>query len=104
MQKSLIQTRVWKNMPPVVWVVLLMLVFFGIAAPGFFTVRNIISIVLQGSVLLMVAVAATFVLLSEGIDLSLGSLLTLSGVMAALSLQAGASFIVAIAIGILTGV
>ncbi|MBI5305666.1 MAG: ABC transporter permease [Chloroflexi bacterium] len=104
MQKSLIQTKFWKSVPPVVWVVLLMLIFFGVAAPGFFTVRNIISIVLQGSVLLMVSVAATFVLLSEGIDLSLGSLLTLSGVMAALSLQAGAPFLVAIAVGILTGV
>ncbi|MBI5032559.1 MAG: ABC transporter permease [Chloroflexi bacterium] len=104
MQKVLIQTKVWKSVPPVLWVVLLLLVFFSITAPSFLTVRNILSIVLQGSVLLMVSVAATFILLSEGIDLSLGSLLTLSGVMTALSLQAGTPFPLAILIGILTGV
>ena len=104
MQNVITSTQVWKRVPPVLWVVLLLLVFFSITAPSFFTVRNLLSIVLQGSVLLMLSVAATFILLSEGIDLSLGSLLTLSGVMAALTIQAGITFEIAIIIGILTGV
>jgi hypothetical protein len=85
MQAELLQTRptlgALQRIPPVAWVVMLMIAFFGIAAPGFFTPSNFLNITLQGSVLLMMAVAATFVILSEGIDLSLGSVLTLSGVV-----------------------
>ena len=45
----------------------------------------------QGSFLWMLATAATIVLLSEALDLSLGSIMTLSGVVAALMLKAGFS-------------
>ncbi len=103
MEKSLTQARIWRTIPPVAWVLLAMLIFFGLAAPGFFSFRNMISVVLQGSVLLILSVAATYVLLSEGIDLSLGSLLTLSGVAVALAHQAGFPYPVAILAGILTG-
>lgn len=108
MQAQLTQSRPaltqLQRIPPVAWVVLLMISFFGITAPGFFTPNNFLNITLQGSVLLMMAVAATFVILCEGIDLSLGSVLTLSGVVAVLILQAGLPVPVAVLAGILTGV
>ena len=53
-------------MPPVAWVVLSMIAFFGMTAPGFFTAGNFLNITLQGSVLLILAVAATLVILTEG--------------------------------------
>jgi ribose transport system permease protein len=94
----------WAKLPPVAWVVLFMIVFFGLTAPGFFTARNFLNIMLQGSVLLIMGVAATLVILTEGIDLSLGSVLTLAGVTAVLALQAGQSVPVAVLAGVLTGV
>lgn len=95
---------VWNHVPPVAWVVLLLIAFFGVTAPGFFTAGNFLNVMLQGSVLLIMAVAATLVILTEGIDLSLGSVLTLAGVTAVLALQAGFSVPTALLVGVLTGV
>jgi len=94
----------WKKVPPVAWVVLFMIACFGGAAPGFFTTGNFLNILLQGSVLLILAVAATLVILTEGIDLSLGSVLTLSGVTTVLALQQGLPVAAAVLAGVLTGV
>jgi ribose/xylose/arabinose/galactoside ABC-type transport system permease subunit len=94
----------WKKVPPVAWVVLGMIAFFGATAPGFFTGGNFLNIMLQGSVLLIMAVAATLVILTEGIDLSLGSVLTLAGVTAVLALQRGLPVPLAVLVGVLTGV
>jgi ribose transport system permease protein len=94
----------WKKIPPVAWVVLCMIGFFGMAAPGFFTAGNFLSITLQGSVLLILALAATLVILTEGIDLSPGSVLTLSGVTTVLALERGLPVPVAVLVGVLTGV
>lgn len=94
----------WKRVPPVAWVLLLLIAFFGLAAPGFFTAGNFLNITLQGSVLLILAVAATLVILTEGIDLSPGSVLTLAGVTSVLALQQGLPLPAAILTGVLTGV
>jgi len=91
-------------MPPVAWVVLLLIAFFGVTAPGFFSAGNFLNIMLQGSVLLIMSVAATLVILTEGIDLSLGSVLTLAGVVAVLTLQAGFSVPAAVLAGVSAGV
>ena len=93
----------WKKVPPVAWVVLAMIAFFGVGAPGFFSAGNFLNITLQGSVLLIMGVAATLVILTEGIDLSLGSVLTLAGVTAVLALQHGLSVPAAVLVGVLTG-
>ena len=94
----------WRKVPPVGWVVLSMIAFFGVAAPGFFTTGNFLNITLQGSVLLILGVAATLVILTEGIDLSLGSVLTLAGVTTVLALQSGLPVPAAVVVGVLTGV
>lgn len=89
--------------PAVVWVLLGLLIFFSIFAPGFFSGRNFLNIALQGSVLMILALAATVVILTEGIDLSLGSLLTLSGVIAVLAIQLGAPAPVGMLVGVGAG-
>jgi len=94
----------WKKVPPVGWIVFFMLAFFGVMAPGFFSTGNFLNIMLQGSVLLILAVAATLVILTEGIDLSLGSVLTLAGVTTVLALQHHLPVPAAVGVGVLTGV
>jgi ribose transport system permease protein len=94
----------WQKVPPVAWVVLFMVAFFGIGAPGFFTAGNFLNITLQGSVLLILAVGATLVILTEGIDLSPGSVLTLAGVTTVLALQRDLPVPAAVLVGVLTGV
>jgi ribose transport system permease protein len=94
----------FKSLPPVTWVVLVIFIFFSVTSSGFFTINNMISIVRQGSFLWMLATAATIVLLSEALDLSLGSIMTFSGVVAALMLKAGYSVPLAVLGGLLVGV
>jgi len=58
--------------------------------PHFLTVSNLLNVMEQTSINAVIAVGMTFVILSGGIDLSVGSLVALSGVVMASVLQAGA--------------
>lgn len=51
--------------------------------PDFFSVDNILNILRQTSVNAIIAVGMTFVILIAGIDLSVGSVLALTGAIAA---------------------
>ncbi len=58
-------------------------VFAGIRYPAFLTTENLLNILRQNSMLGLVSVAMTFVIVSGGIDLSVGSLVAVGGVVAA---------------------
>ncbi|ABR73576.1 ribose ABC transporter permease [Actinobacillus succinogenes] len=63
-----------------------LLVLIGIVSainPDFFTIDNILNILRQTSVNAIIAVGMTFVILIAGIDLSVGSVLALTGAIAA---------------------
>jgi len=60
---------------------------FGFLSPRFFQYQNFENIVKQASYIGIVAVGMTFVLLTAGIDLSVGSNMYLSGVIAGLLIQ-----------------
>ena len=68
------------RIPSAAWVIVVMMTGFTIINARYLTFDNIVNIVLQNAVLLILALGATLVILSEGIDLSLGSVMTLSGV------------------------
>jgi len=57
--------------------------------PYFLTVSNLLNIAEQTSINAIVAVGMTFVIISGGIDLSVGSIVALSGVVLGTALQAG---------------
>ncbi len=61
----------------------LLLVVGSLAFPTFPTVGNFTNIATQSSFLLIVAVGMTFVILTGGIDLSVGSVFALGGILAA---------------------
>ena len=90
-------------------VLVLVLAISAFTFDQFFTFRNLENVVAQSSFLGLIAVGMTFVIISKGIDLSVGSLLALGGVLAAFSVQvAGAlALIVPVlvcgAIGLLNG-
>ena len=56
-------------------VFILLLIVLSIVSPQFRTTRNILSMLRQTSFVGIMAVGATFVILSGGIDLSVGSML-----------------------------
>jgi ribose transport system permease protein len=57
-------------------------VFFSFASPYFFTTSNLIGILVAATVVGILALGTTFVIVSGGIDLSIGTGMTLCGVMA----------------------
>lgn len=68
-------------------VLLVVVVAASLAFGRFFTARNLENILLQASFLGLIVVGMTFVIISGGIDLSVGSLLALGGVLAAYGSQ-----------------
>ena len=99
------------SVPSAAWVILLMMTLFTAINPRYLTLDNVVNIVLQNAVLLILALGATLVILSEGIDLSLGSVLTLSGVTCVFVMkrlmESGSSdasaMIAGVMVGLLTG-
>jgi ribose transport system permease protein len=60
---------------------IIMFVVFSLASPNFFQFSNIVGILLATAVNGVLALGATFVIITAGIDLSVGTVMTLSAVM-----------------------
>ncbi|MCJ8521202.1 ribose transport system permease protein [Pseudorhizobium tarimense] len=77
---------------------------FSLTSSAFFTVNNGMTIALQVTSIALLGIGATCVIITGGIDLSVGSVLALSGVVAALAVRDwGVPVPFAMLIGILTG-
>ncbi|HBB9769102.1 TPA: ABC transporter permease [Escherichia coli] len=59
---------------------IILVLFFSFSSPFFFNTENIMTIALQTSVIGIMAIGVTFVIITAGIDLSLGSVVAFSGV------------------------
>lgn len=92
-----------KTLPPLTWVVAALIVLFGLISPEFFHLENLTNILRRGSTLWILATMATLLLISGGLDLSLGSVLTFSGVILAVLLRAGYNPFIASMAAILCG-
>lgn len=60
-----------------------LVIIMSIISPTFFTSRNLINVAKQASITSVIGVGMTFVLITGGIDLSVGSVMALSGTLAA---------------------
>lgn len=104
-QHSTIKTRLswlWSEYS----VILAFLVIFiaaSIMSPRFLDLNNQLNILMQVSIIGIVALGMTVVMLSGGIDLSVGSVLVLVGVMSVLALNSTGSILVAILVACLVG-
>jgi ribose transport system permease protein len=79
-------------------------IFFGFKSPQFWTLTNIKSIGLTSAVLAIVAVAEALLILSGYVDLSIGSVLGLGGVVAGLlTVNHHATPVIAVATAVLVG-
>src|SRR5918996_144383 len=86
------------------FVLLLAVLVFTVAADGFLEPRNLSLIVQQVMVVGTLAAAQTIIILTAGIDLSVGAIMVLSSiVMAKLSAESGLPGPAALAAGLLVG-
>src|SRR5438093_13732105 len=71
--------------------------------PHFLTLSNLLNIAEQTTIIAIVAVGMTFVIITAGIDLSVGSVLALSGIIMASALRARVALPLALLAGTGTG-
>ena len=100
----------WQRVAEYVIVVAIILesIVFAVIAPQFVSVPNLINVALSIAITGILAVGMTAVILTGGIDLSVGSVAALAGVVAAMIVSAGGTSVAlgclaALGIGLLVG-
>jgi len=81
----------------------IIILFFSLSSEYFLDVYNLMNILVQSSLIAIIAVGQTFVILTGGIDLSVGSVVALSSVGTGLMLVAGVPIWLSIILGVLIG-
>jgi ribose transport system permease protein len=84
-------------------ILLLICILFALLSPNFATAGNVVNILRQASINIVLATGMTFVILTGGIDLSVGSVLAVSAVVAVLVSLIPALGWLAVPAGLLTG-
>ncbi len=83
---------------------IILFVVFSLASPNFFTFNNVVGILLATAVNGLLALGVTFVIITGGIDLSVGTVMTLAAVMTGVVItKLGMPIPVGILAGLATG-
>ncbi len=85
-------------------VFVLLIIIVGFLSPDFLTIGNLLNVLRQSSTNGLIAFGMTLVILTAGIDLSVGSILAFSGASTALLLQADIAPLLVLIIGLCIGV
>lgn len=85
-------------------VIILITVVVSVINVKFIDIKNIVAIFQQISVLGILTMAMTLIMLTGGVDLSVGNIMVLSGVVISKIIMDGGSVAVAVPFGILTGI
>ena len=82
---------------------IVLIVAVSIASPDFLDVGNLLNVLRQTSINAVIAMGMTFVILTAGIDLSVGAVLALCGAFAASLIASGTGLLIAMLIVLLAG-
>lgn len=91
------------RIPGVAIVLALLIVGFALANPNFLTPANIANLLVQSTLLTLLALPMTLVIMTEGLDLSIGAVLTLASIALAMTVVATGSAALAILAGLAVG-
>ncbi len=92
-------SKIWDNYGTFAILVAMLIVFSVISPKDFLSGENFIQILLQSSVTILIALGEFFAILIAGIDLSVGSIIALTGMVTAKLLFLGVHPILAILLG-----
>ncbi|WP_057914101.1 ABC transporter permease [Peribacillus muralis] len=96
------KSGIWQKFGPLLALVLLFIVI-TVLNPSFMEPNNILNLLRQTSINALIAFGMTFIILTGGIDLSVGSILALSSALMAGMMVSGMDPILAILVGVLLG-
>jgi ribose/xylose/arabinose/galactoside ABC-type transport system permease subunit len=91
------------DLPNSVFAFLLVFILASVWVPRFFSPGNLSTLLLQASILIILSIAMSLVVISGGIDLSMGGVLSMCGVIMALCLRSGMHVLAAILVGVVSG-
>ncbi|MFC3885603.1 ABC transporter permease [Bacillus songklensis] len=83
---------------------ILLCVFFSVTTEQFLRVDNILNIFLQSAIMGIVAIGMTYVIITAGIDLGVGSVVAVAGIIMAGMVSKGMPILLTILVGLLIGV
>ena len=83
----------------------LIVLFIGlwIASPYFLTSTNLSSLIRQTAVINIMALGMTIIIISHGIDLSVGAILAMGGLLGTMAMEKGYPIVGGIGVGLLVG-
>lgn len=87
----------------VLFIFIILLIIASFVSDAFFTVSNLLNVLRQVSIVAIISVGMTLVILTAGIDLSVGSVLAFTGAVAAGVITAGIAWPWAILITLVVG-
>ncbi|TGE31798.1 ABC transporter permease [Desulfosporosinus sp. Sb-LF] len=102
-----IRSNFWSTVKKKYSIYMILIALFivcSLANPNFLSVNNLTNISRQLSVTTILALSATMLIISGMLDLSSGSVLALAGVFAVSAYKTTGSLLIAVVVGILTGV
>ncbi|GAB4364229.1 MAG: ABC transporter permease [Spirochaetales bacterium] len=82
---------------------LLICVVMGILSPSFFTARNISLVITNAAIMAILGVGLTITVITCGPDLSVGSILTITAVVAVIMVKANVHYLIAFTAALLMG-
>ncbi len=91
------------RVPGVAWILGFLVIGFAFATGDFLSGPNLLNIGLQSVILLMLALPMTLIIMTEGVDISMGALLTLASVVLAWVLAHDGSLMLALAASLAIG-
>jgi ribose transport system permease protein len=96
-----------QRIPGVAIMLIICILGFAILSPDFLSMRNIANVGVQSAILLMISLPMTLVIMTEGIDMSIGAVLTFCGVVAAYVLgqthNLPIAIVIAVGVGLVIG-
>lgn len=84
-------------------VLVMLLMGFSFASANFFSPGNIANVLVQSTILLLIALPMTFIILTEGLDLSIGAVLTFASIILAVVTVATGSITLGLLAGLAVG-
>src|ERR1041384_2111783 len=82
---------------------IVLFVALAIASPHFLTNTNLSSVVRQTAVINIMALGMTLIIVSGGIDLSVGAILAMAGLLGTMAMEHGQPIFAGVLIGLMTG-
>lgn len=95
-------TNLFQKIAPFIGLILIIVIITAIN-PSFLSMSNILNVLRQVSINALIAFGMTFVILTGGIDLSVGSILALTGAVTAGMMASGVDPILAMLLGLFLG-